>query len=86
MTVAEPGREFAFNRKAPGAGSYTWRYRMEPIPSGTRLVESYDAEKPLPAVMAWLTAKWVGTTDRDADLRTGMQTTVSRIKQAAEAG
>ncbi len=86
VTVADPGREFAFNRKGPGIGSYTWRYRFEPTASGTRVTESYEVEKPVPPVTAWLTAKWVGSTDRDADLREGMQVTLSRIKQEAEAG
>jgi hypothetical protein len=35
--------------------------------------------------MNWLTEKWVGSTDRDADLREGMEVTLSRIKAAAEA-
>jgi uncharacterized protein YndB with AHSA1/START domain len=48
VTAAEPGREFAFNRNGPGIGSYSWRYVFDPIPSGTRLTESYDAERPLP--------------------------------------
>ncbi len=86
VTMAEPGREFAFNRSGPGIGSYTWRYRFESIPTGTRLTESYDVERPLPKAMAWLTAKWVGSADRDADLREGMQATLARIKHAAEAG
>jgi hypothetical protein len=85
VTVAEPGREFAFNRNGPGIGSYTWRYVLEPTPTGTRLTESYDVERPLPKAMSWLTEKWVGSTDRDADLHEGMQTTLSRIKAAAEA-
>lgn len=84
VTVATPGREFAFNRSGPGIGSYTWRYVMEPIPTGTRLTESYDVERPLPAAMAWLTQKWVGGSDRDNDLREGMQVTLQRIKAAAE--
>lgn len=84
VTVAEPGREFAFNRSGPGIGSYTWRYAFEPITTGTRVTESYDVERPLPRVMSWLTEKWVGSTDRDADLRRGMELTLSRIKQAAE--
>ena len=41
-------------------------------------------ERPLPKVMAWLTAKWVGSSDRDADLHQGMTTTLARIKTAAE--
>ena len=86
VTVAEPGREFAFNRNGPGIGSYTWRYALEPTATGTRLTESYEVERPLPKAMSWLTEKWVGSADRDADLHSGMQTTLSRIKAAAEAG
>lgn len=84
VTVAEPGREFAFNRSGPGIGSYTWRYVFEPTPTGTRVTESYDVERPLPKPMVWLTEKWVGSSDRDADLRDGMKITLSRIKAAAE--
>ena len=84
VTVADPGREFAFNRSGPGIGSYTWRYVMEPTASGTRLTESYDVERPLPTAMSWLTEKWVGSDDRDADLHEGMRTTLERIKAAAE--
>ena len=84
VTAADPGREFAFNRSGSGIGSYTWRYVLEPTASGTRLTESYDVDRPLPQVMAWLTGKWVGSADRDADLRRGMLTTLERIKAAAE--
>ena len=84
VTVAQPDREFAFNRSGPGIGSYTWRYVMEPTPTGTRLTESFDAERPLGTAMTWLTEKWVGSSDRDADLHTGMVTTLERIKEAAE--
>ncbi len=85
ITVADPGREFAFNRNGPGIGSYTWRYVFEPTATGTRVTESYEVERPLPKVVSWLTEKWVGSSDRDADLHEGMQTTLSRIKAAAEA-
>jgi hypothetical protein len=50
------------------------------------VTESYEAERPLPKVMNWLTEKWTGSEDRDADLRRGMQTTLARLKEAAEAG
>ncbi len=53
---------------------------MEPLPTGTRLTESYDAERPLAAAMAWLTQKWVGGSNRDDDLREGMHVTLQRIK------
>jgi hypothetical protein len=86
VTVADPGREFAFNRSGPGIGSYTWRYVLTPTPDGTRVTESFDADKLLGPVMTWLTEKWTGSPDRDADLRRGMTTTLARLKQAAEAG
>lgn len=86
VTVADPDREFAFNRTGPGMGSYTWRYRLEPTATGTELTESYDAEPPVPKLMSWLTEKWVGSTDRDAELHDGMVTTLQRIKTAAETG
>jgi uncharacterized protein YndB with AHSA1/START domain len=84
VTVAEPGREFAFNRSGPGIGSYTWRYTFVPTETGTRLTESFDAERPLGRVMTWMTMKWTGSADRDADLHDGMVTTLARIKAAAE--
>jgi hypothetical protein len=84
VTAAEPGREFAFNRSGPGIGFYTWRYVLEHTAAGTRVTESFDAEKLLGPVMTWLTEKWTGSSDRDADLRRGMTTTLDRLKAAAE--
>jgi hypothetical protein len=84
VTVAEEGREFAFNRNGPGIGSYTWRYLMEPTGNGTRLTESFDAERSLGTAMAWFTEKWTGSSDRDADLKRGMTETLRRIKATAE--
>jgi uncharacterized protein YndB with AHSA1/START domain len=85
VTAADPGAKFAFNRSGPGIGSYTWTYVLEPTGTGTRVTESFDAEKPLGPFMTWLTMKWTGSEDRDADLHAGMTTTLARIKAAAEA-
>jgi uncharacterized protein YndB with AHSA1/START domain len=84
VTIAEPAREFAFNRSGPGIGSYTWRYVFAPTATGTRLTESYDVERHLAGAMSWLTRKWVGSADRDDDLHDGMETTLARVKAAAE--
>jgi uncharacterized protein YndB with AHSA1/START domain len=84
VTVAEPGQEFAFNRSGLGIGSYTWRYALERTDVGTRVTESFDAERPLGKVMNWVTMKWTGSQDRDDDLKVGMTTTLARIKAAAE--
>ena len=85
VTVADPGRAFAFNRSGPGIGSYTWRYDLDETATGTRLTESFDAERPLGSLMSWLTKTWTGSEDRDDDLHRGMVTTLDRIKTAAEA-
>lgn len=84
VTAADSGHEFAFKRSGPGTGSYTWSYVFEPIPTGTRLTESFTAERPLGRAMTWITMKWTGSMDRDADLHEGMLTTLSRIKAVAE--
>lgn len=84
VTAAEPGHEFAFNRSGPGIGSYTWRFVMEPTATGSRVTESFDAEQPLGSAMSWITEKWVGSDDRDADLHRGMITTLAHVKAAAE--
>ena len=84
VTVAEPGREFAFNRSGFAIGSYTWRYIFEPTPTGTKVTESYEAERRLGNAMNWVTMKWTGSQDRDEDLVRGMTTTLARIKAAAE--
>ena len=41
-------------------------------------------EKLLANTVNWLTHKWVGSRDRDLDLREGMQVTLQRITAAAE--
>ena len=85
VTVAEPGREFAFNRSGLAIGSYTWRYVFTPTETGTHLTESFHADRPLSKAMSWITMKWTGSQKRDDDLRAGMTTTLSRIRAAAEA-
>lgn len=84
VTAAISGQEFTFNRSGPGIGSYTWRYVFEPTPTGTKLTESFHADRRLSKAMSWLTMKWVDSTDRDVDLHDGMLMTLQRIKAAAE--
>lgn len=84
VTVAEAGESSPSTGRGPGIGSYTWRYVFEPTPTGTRITDSYKAERPVPKAMNRLTEIWVGSRDRDADLREGMKMTLERIKTAAE--
>jgi len=60
------------------------RYDLDPTPGGTRLTESFEAERPLGKAMSWITMQWTGSADRDADLHEGMLATLSRVKAAAE--
>src|SRR5687768_368195 len=84
VTVAEPGREFAFTRTEPFAGTIAWRYRFEPVENGTRVTESYDVQRPV-ARLGWFVIERVfrGGNRREA-LRAGMRTTLERLRLAAE--
>jgi hypothetical protein len=85
VTVADRGREFAFARTEPFAGSIAWRYRFEPVDGGTRVVESYQVERPVSRV-GWLVIERVfGAGDRREELRAGMQQTLERLRALAEA-
>jgi Polyketide cyclase / dehydrase and lipid transport len=85
VTVAEPGREFAFSRTEPLAGTIAWRYRFEPVGAGTRVVESYEVERPVTR-LGWFVIERVfrGGNRREA-LRCGMRATLDRLKATAEA-
>jgi Polyketide cyclase / dehydrase and lipid transport len=84
VTVAERGREFAFARTEPLAGTIAWRYRFEPVDGGTRVVESYEVQRPV-SRLGWLVIEKVfrGGNRREA-LRAGMRTTLERLRLAAE--
>lgn len=85
VTVADPGREFAFRRTEKAAGSIEWRYLMEPEGDGTRLTESYRVIVPLTRLGWFVIGRLFGRRDRRTDLRRGMQDTLDRIAAAAPA-
>jgi hypothetical protein len=84
VAVADPGREFAFRRTEPLAGTIVWRYRFEAVDGGTRVVESYEVQRPV-SRLGWLVIEKVfrGGNRREA-LRAGMRTTLERLRVAAE--
>ena len=80
ITVADPGREFAFTTlHRDGREETLWRYQFSQLDTGTEVIESYRflwcpianriAELPIP---------------RDKQLRRGIHETLHRIKTAAE--
>ena len=42
ITVSDPCREFGFRTLFKGREATRWRYRLEPTPTRTRVVESYE--------------------------------------------
>lgn len=82
VTVAEPGREFAF--KVPGGSGPTWTYRFDSVPGGTRVTESVVQTKRSPLPIRLL-QKRAGITDRQADLEQNLATTLTNLARIAEA-
>jgi hypothetical protein len=84
VRVADRGREFAFERTEPFAGSIVWRYRFEPVDGGTRVVESYEVERPVSRLGWFVIEKVFQGGNRREELRAGMRTTLERLRDAAE--
>lgn len=84
VVTAESGREFAFARTEPFAGTVEWRYRFDPEGSGTRVTESYSVTKNLTVVGWFIIDTLYGLKDRRSDLRTGMEETLERLATVAE--
>jgi Polyketide cyclase / dehydrase and lipid transport len=84
VTVAEPGREFAFSRTEPLAGTIVWRYCFEPEGTGTRVVESYEVQRPVTRLGWFVIEKVFRGGDRRQALREGMSTTLERLRATAE--
>ncbi|SDF05698.1 Polyketide cyclase / dehydrase and lipid transport [Blastococcus aurantiacus] len=84
VVVADPGREFAFSRTEPFAGTIVWRYRFEPVTGGTRVTESYEVLRPVRRLGWFVIEKVFAAGDRRAALAEGMRTTLERLRLAAE--
>lgn len=84
VTVADPGREFAFSRTEKFAGTVQWRYRFAPEGTGTRLTESYEVVAPLTRMGWFIIGTLFGRKDRRADLRAGMVETLRKLAAVAE--
>lgn len=84
VVSADPGREFAFARTEPFAGTVEWRYRFEPDATGTQVTESYEVTKELTIVGWFIIDTLYGLKDRRGDLRTGMEQTLDRLAQISE--
>ena len=86
VTEVEPGRAFAFETVpfAPfrGKAQTRWRYDLEPVDDGTLLKESFET---LWIISLVVRLGFGGLAARQVQLQTGMQDTLARIKEVAEA-
>jgi hypothetical protein len=83
ITEADPGHRFSF--KVPGAAGPTWTYAFEPVAGGTRVTESVEQAKQSPALIRFMQRR-AGVTDRSANLRSAMTTTLDRLAAVATGG
>jgi hypothetical protein len=84
VTVADPGREFAFSRTEPFGGTVVWRYTFEPDGDGTLVTESYETTEPVSRFGWFIIGVLFGRKDRRADLRSGMEESLRRIRAVVE--
>jgi uncharacterized protein YndB with AHSA1/START domain len=85
-TVVEvvPEKKLAFRVNANGT---VWSYELEPNGQGTRVVESRHAENGVSAISnLTVNALLGGTASFERELLEGMNTSLARIKAAAEKG
>jgi uncharacterized protein YndB with AHSA1/START domain len=85
-TVTEliPEQKLAFR---VNTNNTIWSYELQPIPEGTRVIESRHAEngvKPVPAMA--VNALFGGTSNFERELIDGMNASLAKIKAAAENG
>jgi uncharacterized protein YndB with AHSA1/START domain len=84
ITEVIPEQKLAFRINANGT---IWSYELQPIPEGTRLVESRHAENGVsPIANLTLNALLGGSDSFDRELVDGMNTSLANIKAAAENG
>ena len=85
VLTADRGREFAFDRTEPFAGTVRWRYLFEPEGTGTRVTESYEVTKDLTVVGWFIIGTLYGRKDRRTEMRASMLATLDRVAELTEA-
>jgi uncharacterized protein YndB with AHSA1/START domain len=76
-----PGELFSFEVLTNGKALNTWSYRLAPAGDGTDVTESFELTPVLPIRIYWALLGWA----RGKTNRSGMQTTLERMKAVVEA-
>ena len=83
VVEAERGKVFSFETQQSAA---RWTYRLQPEGTGTLVTETRELFKERPKVAVVFTKLLLGGEDgHDEELRKGMQQTLQRVKELAEA-
>jgi uncharacterized protein YndB with AHSA1/START domain len=83
VTEAEPGRVFAFSVNDPEPHAM-WRYSFVPHAEGTMVTETVELLKAIPLKYR-VGNLMFGVTNREDDLKKGIETTLARLQVAARA-
>jgi uncharacterized protein YndB with AHSA1/START domain len=82
ITEVIPEKKLAFR---VNANNSVWTYELEPTPTGTRVVESRHVDSGLTSVSAFAQKNVLGGIENfERELVEGMNTSLARIKAAAE--
>lgn len=84
VTVAEPGRAFAFSRTERGGGTMQWRWDVEASDGGSEVTLSYEVLDPVPVGLHMVLKLLLGVPDLEADLNENMRQSLDRIAAIAE--
>lgn len=84
VTEVIPEQKLAFRVNANGT---IWSYELQPIPEGTRVIETRHAENGVKAISSMtVNALFGGTDSFERELVDGMNASLAKIKAAAESG
>jgi uncharacterized protein YndB with AHSA1/START domain len=84
VMTADEGREFAFVVGFGRKDMTKWSYRFEPDAGGAKVTESFEMMNDMPGSVTFFEKYVMRVKDRRADLVDNIQSTLQRIKAAAE--
>ena len=80
VTIADPGKEFAFDVTAAGMKVAGWGFAIEPAEGGAKVTHYWDDHRN--AVIAKLTGMALGIPDRASHNSAGMEQTLEKMAAA----
>lgn len=84
VVTADEGHQFAFKTDWRGKDSTKWSYTFGPDDGGTKVTESFEILNDVPGFLTFVERYFMRIKDRKADLESGMQKTLARLRAAVE--